>query len=74
MSNKRVIFFCFKCEKQGFCDRDIIIKKREGLLMEWRNSNLFVKAFSSKLIDYLFDEEEMLLDRCKADLKMRNKV
>ena len=71
--SKRVVFFCFKCEKQGFCDRDIVLRKREGFLMEWRNANPFIKMFTTKPIDRLFDEEQELLDRCKDDLNTRNK-
>jgi hypothetical protein len=72
MSNRvRTFFYCFKCQNQGFCDRDIITKKREELLTKWRNSNLIIKTFTSKPIDRLFDMEQELLDRCKDNLSKR---
>ena len=73
MSRARTIFFCFKCEKQGFCDREQISEQRNVLLTKWRNSNFVLKTFTSKPIDRLFETEAELFKRCESDLNLRAK-
>lgn len=72
----RAFFYCFKCEKQKFCDRIIIADKRDKLMNEWENSSLFEKMINIKKFNQMeqyFDTEKSLFERCEHDMRSRSK-
>jgi len=72
----RAFFYCFKCEKQKFCDRDVIEIKKNKLINEWENSSLFQKTVNIRKlnqIEHYFDAEKSLFERCEEDMRSRSK-